>query len=349
MMILADIGGTNMRLAVVQDQHANATLEMIEIVSCQSFPTIEEVLASYLSRHNIRPDSLVLAVAADMQGDDVTITNNSWRFQGISAARACGVSRYMLINDFCAQALAHADLLMPCPMPAEAAGPDEITIQQSGQQSGHPSGHLSGRHIIRAGTARPQTPLLVSGPGTGLGVAALVPVGDDVTVIEGEGGHVSFAARNATEREILNVLQKRWGHVSAERVVSGPGLETIYHIMTGKGGRTAAEIGSAAVAGPGADRQAVDVLLTAFATVLANAALSFGAGAGIVIAGGIVPKLGALLPQSGFFDRLGDHGRRSGFLKALPLYLAVDPYAGCRGAFVAANTANLAHRWRGVR
>ena len=344
-MILADIGGTNMRLAVVQDQHANATLEMIEIVSCQSFPTIEEVLTSYLSRHNIRPDSLVLAVAADMQGDDVTITNNSWRFQGISAARACGVSRYMLINDFCAQALAHADLLMPRPMPAEAAGPDEIVIQQSG----HPSGHPSGRHIIRAGTVRPQTPLLVSGPGTGLGVAALVPVGDDVTVIEGEGGHVSFAARNATEREILHALQKRWGHVSAERVVSGPGLETIYHIMTGKGGRTAAEIGSAAVAGPGADRQAVDVLLIAFATVLANAALSFGAGAGIVIAGGIVPKLGALLQQSGFFDRLGDHGRRSGFLSALPLYLAVDPYAGCRGAFVAANTANLAHRWRGVR
>jgi len=255
------------------------------------------------------------------------------------------VSRYMLINDFCAQALAHADLLMPRRMPAEAAGPDEIVIQQSG----HPSGHPSGRHIIRAGTARPQTPLLVSGPGTGLGVAALVPVGDDVTVIEGEGGHVSFAARNATEREILHALQKRWGHVSAERVVSGPGLETIYHIMTGKGGRTAAEIGSAAVAGPGADRQAVDVLLTAFATVLANAALSFGAGAGIVIAGGIVPKLGALLPQSGFFDRLGDHGRRSGFLNALPLYLAVDPYAGCRGAFVAANTANLAHRWCGVR
>ena len=340
-MILADIGGTNMRLAVVQDQHANTTLDKIEIVSCQSFPSIEEVLTRYLSRHNIRPHSLVLAVAADMQGDDVTITNNSWRFQGISAARACGVSRYMLINDFCAQALAHADLLMPRRMPAEAAGPDEIVIQQSG--------HPSGRHIIRAGTVRPQTPLLVSGPGTGLGVAALVPVGDDVTVIEGEGGHVSFAARNATEREILHALQKRWGHVSAERVVSGPGLETIYHIMTGKGGRTAAEIGSAAVAGPGADRQAVDVLLTAFATVLANAALSFGAGAGIVIAGGIVPKLGALLPQSGFFDRLGDHGRRSGFLNALPLYLAVDPYAGCRGAFVAANTANLAHRWCGVR
>jgi len=341
MMILADIGGTNMRLAVVQDQHANTTLDKIEIVSCQSFPSIEEVLTRYLSRHNIRPHSLVLAVAADMQGDDVTITNNSWRFQGISAARACGVSRYMLINDFCAQALAHADLLMPRRMPAEAAGPDEIVIQQSG--------HPSGRHIIRAGTVRPQTPLLVSGPGTGLGVAALVPVGDDVTVIEGEGGHVSFAARNATEREILHALQKRWGHVSAERVVSGPGLETIYHIMTGKGGRTAAEIGSAAVAGPGADRQAVDVLLTAFATVLANAALSFGAGAGIVIAGGIVPKLGALLPQSGFFDRLGDHGRRSGFLNALPLYLAVDPYAGCCGAFVAANTANLAHRWCGVR
>jgi glucokinase len=333
MMILADIGGTNMRLAVVQDQRANAKLEMIETVSCQSCSTIEEVLASYLSRHNIRPDSLVLAVAAEMQGDDVTITNNSWQFQGVSAARSCGVSRYMLINDFVAQALAQADLLMPHSSAPYPSGPDEA----------------GARHLIRAGVAQPQTPLLVSGPGTGLGVAALVPAGDHLAVIEGEGGHVSFAARNETERHILDALQKRWGHVSAERVVSGPGLESIYHIITGDSGRTAAEIGVAALAGPGPDRQAVDIFLTAFATVLANAALNFGAGAGIVIAGGIVPKLRELLPKSGFFDRLGDHGRRSRFLNDLPLYLSVDPYAGCRGGIVAADTPNLAHRWRVAR
>ena len=332
-MILADIGGTNMRLAVVQDQRANAKLEMIETVSCQSFSSIEEVLASYLSRHNIRPDSLVLAVAAEMQGDDVTITNNSWQFQGVSAARSCGVSRYMLINDFVAQALAQADLLMPHSSAPYPSGPDEA----------------GARHLIRAGVAQPQTPLLVSGPGTGLGVAALVPAGDHLAVIEGEGGHVSFAARNETERHILDALQKRWGHVSAERLVSGPGLESIYHIITGDSGRTAAEIGVAALAGPGPDRHAVDILLTAFATVLANAALNFGAGAGIVIAGGIVPKLRELLPKSGFFDRLGDHGRRSRFLNDLPLYLSVDPYAGCRGGIVAADTPNLAHRWRVAR
>ena len=329
MMILGDIGGTNIRLAVVQDQPA-AQLELVETLSCQSCPAIEDMLASYQARHNIQAESLVLAVAAEMQGDDVTITNNSWQFQGVSAARSCGVSRYMLINDFVAQALAQADLLMPHSLAPYPFEPDEG----------------GARHLIRAGVAQPQTPLLVSGPGTGLGVAALVPAGDHLTVIEGEGGHVSFAARNETERNILDAFQKRWGHVSAERVVSGPGLESIYHIITGDGGRTAAEIGVAALAGPGPDRQAVDILLTAFATVLANAALNFGAGAGIVIAGGIVPKLRDLVPKSGFFDRLGDHGRRSRFLNDLPLYLSVDPYAGCRGGIVAANTVALSHRWR---
>ncbi len=326
MIVLADIGGTNIRLAVQDEQIPHSELDAIESLPCSDFASVEQALASYCERRCIRPEALLLAVAADLHGDEVTITNNHWRFQGVSAARACGASRYMLINDFCAQALAHADLLAPDGAPTRAGA----------------------RQIIRHGTPRPQTPLLVSGPGTGLGVAAIMLVGDGVAVIEGEGGHVSFAARHADERSVLDVLQKQWGHVSAERFVSGPGLESIYHVMTGEAGKTAAEIGAAAITADGAARDAVALMQRAFATVLANAALTFGAGSGIVIAGGIMPKLIGLLPTSGFFERLGDHGRRSQFLHELPLYLSVDPYAGLSGAAVAAKTAHLAHRWRPV-
>jgi len=90
--------------------------------------------------------------------------------------------------------------------------------------------------------------------------------------------------------------------------------------------------------------KAVNLMCKSFATVVANAALSFGAGSGIVIAGGITPRLRGLLDQSGFYERLGDHGRRSTFLSDLPIYLAIDPFAGLRGAGHAARSAQLSHR-----
>jgi len=187
------------------------------------------------------------------------------------------------------------------------------------------------------------SPLLVTGPGTGLGVAALLPSNSGPMVIEGEGGHVSFAPRDEGEANILAVLEAKFGHVSAERVVSGPGLETIYKIKNGAR-LTAPEIGDGAFAGDDKCLKAVNLMFKSFATVVANAALSFGAGSGIVIAGGVTPRLRGLLDQSGFYERLGDHGRRSTFLSNLPIYLAIDPYAGLRGAGHAARSAQLSRR-----
>jgi glucokinase len=322
-ILLADIGGTNIRLGVADTAHDDCHLAAIESLRCEQFAGVEDALIGYCARHKLQPDALLLAVAAEMAGDIVTITNNDWQFAASAAARCCGAARYMVINDFCAQALAHCDLVL-----ASSAAP-------------HPS-----RHLLRSGLAKPMTPLLVSGPGTGLGVAAVLPCGDWVAVIEGEGGHVSFAARNDSEKQLLQDLQRRWGHVSAERLVSGPGLEEIYRFLTGQTGRLAPDIGAAALVSTGPDRDAVHFMMTAFATVLANAALSFGAGAGIVIAGGIIPKLAALLPTSGFFERLTDHGRRRPFLTDVPVYLSTDPLAGLRGAHNAAITQSLAHRWQ---
>ena len=111
-IVLADLGGTNIRLAVSNSNLSDNVLEKVENSRCDAFASAEEVLASYCDRNNIQPDALVLGVAAEMTGDIVDVTNNCWQFHGDAVARACGASRYMLINDFCAQALAHRDLLL---------------------------------------------------------------------------------------------------------------------------------------------------------------------------------------------------------------------------------------------
>ena len=133
-------------------------------------------------------------------------------------------------------------------------------------------------------------------------------------VIEGEGGHVSYAPRDENERNVLAALAAEFGHVSAERVVSGPGLEAIY--WTKNDAKLAApEIGAGALAGDTKCLRSVNLMFKSFATVVANAALSFGAGSGIVIAGGVVPRL-----------------------------LAIDKFAVLRGAALASCSSQLQSR-----
>ena len=263
---------------------------------------------------------LCLAVAGTVNGAEVDITNNHWQFDAGKLAAAMNLRAYLLINDFTAQAMAHRDLLQ-----------------------NNRSMPVNRRQILRDGTADQTTPLLVIGPGTGLGVAALVPAGDDIQVIEGEGGHVSYAPRNPAEDMVLAHLAKEFGHVSAERIVSGPGLESIYHCQTGDH-KSAPDIGALALAGDAAALSAVRLMLQSLGTVASNAALSLGARAGVVIAGGIAGKLAALLGDSGLIGRFDDHGRRRSYLHALPIYLSIDPLAGLRGAAAAIDNRYLARR-----
>jgi glucokinase len=223
------------------------------------------------------------------------------------------------VNDFTAQALAQRDLLQGGPLPQKH------------------------RQILRRGKGDLSTPLLVIGPGTGLGVAALVPDGEEVQIIEGEGGHVSYAPRNAAEQAVLADLAAEFGHVSAERIISGPGLEAVYYSQTGEK-RPAPDIGGLALVGDAAALAAVSLMLQSLATVAANAVLSLGARAGVVIAGGIVPKLADLLGDSGFFDRFDDHGRRRSYLETVPIYLSSDPLGGLRGMAAGFDNPYLSQR-----
>jgi glucokinase len=316
--LLVDIGGTSVRLG--WQAGPDDAIHDAASMPCADFSTPADALLHYCARHRLDAETLVLAVAAEISGPVVDVTNNHWVCDAAELAAALGAAQYLMINDFTAQALACQPLL-------------------TGRQNADPARFT----CLRPGQAKLGAPLLVTGPGTGLGVAALVPMAGAPVVIEGEGGHVSFAPRNDAEQRVLAALTAEYGHVSAERIVSGPGLEAVYRIQTGRS-LSAPDIGAGALGGDAPCRAAVDLMLQSFATVAANAALGFGAGAGIVIAGGIVARLAALLDDGGFYQRLGDHGRRRRFLEALPLYVATDPFAGLRGAAMAAESPHLAAR-----
>ena len=316
--VLVDIGGTSIRLGW-QSQQAE-DIKGLVTYACSDFATPRDALRQYCEQNQLKVDRVVLAVAAEISGIEVNITNNHWIFNAGELARELGANEYLLINDFTAQAFSNLALL----------GPEPIIIPQH---------HI----LLRKGIRAAGSPLLVTGPGTGLGVAALLPSSSGPMVIEGEGGHVSYAPRDENERNVLAALAAEFGHVSAERVVSGPGLEAIYQIKN-DAKLAAPEIGAGAIAGDTKCLRSVNLMLKSFATVVANAALSFGAGSGIVIAGGIVPRLHFLLDQSGFYERLEDHGRRSEFLTRLPIFLAIDKFAGLRGAALASCSSQLQSR-----
>ena len=318
--LVADIGGTSIRLAFKRDNDPD--LIKIEQFACADYTGADDLFVQYRARHNLDIDELVLAVAAPVCGPKVDITNNHWQFDARLLAAGLRAQSYLLINDFTAEALAHKNLLLA----------QKILIKQQLQ-------------CLRVGEADLTTPFIVIGPGTGLGVAALVPVNSDVRVVEGEGGHVTYAPRTQAEIHVLTTMQNAFGHVSTERIVSGPGLEMIYNIQTGQS-KSAPEIGSLALTGDADAVATVNLMLQSLATVTANAAISFGAQAGIVIAGGIIPKLAPLINASGFFERLNDHGRCSPYLQPIPIYLSTDPYAALKGASDAFDNQYLQSRIR---
>lgn len=318
-LLVADIGGTNVRFGVAAD--ATAPLEHVRIMTCAPYPTFADAISDFLAPLDMTIRYLSVAVAGPVNDDKVDVTNNHWVFDKSAVMQQLGVDGILVINDFTAQALAQSD-------PA-----------------------ANGNIQICDGMSDRAAPLLVIGPGTGLGVSALIPAGDDFVPIEGEGGHVSFAPRTADEIALLGFLNQTMAHVSAERVVSGAGLENVYAFMADRAGDTemparlgAPEIGVAAVADGGIARDAVHLMLGCLGTVMANAVLTLGAWRGVVIAGGIVPHVQSLLADSPFATRFRHQGRMGTLLNAVPVWLSVDPLAGIKGA-----QAAMANRYTAVR
>ncbi|MGC6452540.1 MAG: glucokinase [Candidatus Puniceispirillaceae bacterium] len=308
-LVAVDVGGTNVRFAVADGSGLSCVRSML----CGDFPSLQAAFAAYLGEAGILAHAASVAVAGPVQDAHVDVTNNHWRFDKTDLLGAAGLDRLLVINDFTAQALAQTD----------------------------PSAH--GNLRLLDGSGRAGAPLLVIGPGTGLGVSALIPAADGYIPLQGEGGHVGFAPQDDAELRLLDALRAEVGHVSAEHLVSGGGLETIYRLQTGGGRLTAPEIGSAAIAGDGPEREAAMTMLGILGTVIADATLTMGCWRGVVIAGGIVAQLQELLAASPFADRFRHGGTMGRLLGDVPVWLSVDPHAGLRGAATAMETPALRH------
>ena len=303
---MADIGATTTRCALVNDKGQELVPEIFENAD---FTGVAGVLRVYLEhrRASDRPTRAALAVAAPITGDDVQMINIGWRFSQDALRRELGLKRLQIVNDFTAIAWA-----LPLLTPADV-------VQIGGGVS------VSG------------TTLAALGPGSGLGVSALVPVGDAWAVMTGEGGHVSMPAVTPEEQDVIAALRDRFdGHCSAERVLSGPGLVNLYVTLAGLAGRghptvTPEDVTNLARQGEPLARKTLAMFFAMLGTVASNLAVTTGARGGVYIAGGIVPRLVEQLLKSEFRARFEAKGRYRDYITAIPTYAITAPLPAFRG------------------
>jgi glucokinase len=294
-LFIADIGGTNSRCAVGAESGVISNLTTFRNAD---FPDLQALLTGYLVSlpGTARPSAGALAIAAPIRGDGVQMINIAWRFSRPELQRQLGLTELHLLNDFAALAWA---------LPALAA-----------------------TDVLQVGGGAPAADGLkvVLGPGTGLGVASLVRVEGRWQAIPGEGGHVTLAAQDEQEEMIIRRARERFGHCSAERLLSGSGLSFLHLALHGGDELTPAEIGRRLVAGDEPAARTFELFFRLLGTVAGNAALTVGAYGGVYIGGGIVPRYLEALRRSGFRERFEAKGRYRDYLRAIPTWAIISPY-----------------------
>jgi glucokinase len=305
--LIGDIGATNARFALAKP---DGSATHVRLYALNDYPSLADAIDAYLAEESPRvwPGQAVLAVAAPVTGDRVTLTNHAWTFSIEALRRHLGLGRLRVINDFSANALA-----IP---------------------------HLAEGDRIQIGPGSPvrDAPIGLIGPGTGLGVSALVSAPGGPVAIPGEGGHVTVAPANAHESAILDLMRRRYDHVSAERLLSGPGLVNLYNALCETSQAPAAPFTAAQITNPHIwdedprTREATTMFCAMLGTMAGNLALTLGARGGIYVAGGIVPRLGSVFAQSEFRARFEAKGRLRGYLAEIPTYVIVRPLPALLGA-----------------
>jgi glucokinase len=300
------VGGTGCRFGWIAGEDGIVA----DVAAIDDSASLEAAVERYLERHAPgRPAAAALAVAAPMLGDTVTMTNRAWTFSIGALARRLALDRLLVLNDFAA--LAHG-----------------LTTLAEGDC-----------RPVGGGRAIEGAPMGLLGPGTGLGVSALLPAPSGAQVVAGEGGHVSLASATPREDEVVRLLRGRFGHVSAERVLSGDGIVNLHDALRLLDGhpahpRSAAQITSLAL--DAADPACVEAVALFFAflgSVAGDLALTLGARGGVFIAGGIVARLGEAIRASAFRDRFEAKGRYRSYLAAIPTAVILEPAtAALRGA-----------------
>ncbi|MEP7131320.1 MAG: glucokinase [Sphingomicrobium sp.] len=310
----ADIGGTHARFALA-DIDGGRVLSLDEPVKLHTSDHASFQLAwqEFGRRKGIDlPAELAIAFAGPIGGEVLKLTNNPWVIRPHLMKERLGVDRFTIVNDF--GAVAHAVATLPDEDFWRLCGPDRPLPEE---------GVIS-----------------IVGPGTGLGVAALLKKPDFYEVIETEGGHVDFAPLDKLEDRILSQLRRNFRRVSVERVASGRGLWNLYEALGAIEKKPLTfhdekELWVAAAAGTDSlANAALDRLCLTLGSVAGDMALAQGADA-VVIAGGVGLRLADHLPNSGFRDRFIAKGRFERRMDDMPVKLITYPEPGLFGAAAA--------------
>jgi glucokinase len=311
---VADVGGTHARFALASIE-GNGVVSLSEPVTLKTAEHGSFQLAwqEFGRREGIElPKELALSFAGPVGGDVLKLTNNPWVIRPALMKERLGVDRYVVVNDFGAVAYAVATL------------PDE---------------HF--RHLCGPDRPLPKEGVTsIVGPGTGLGVAALLRKSDHYDVIETEGGHIDFAPLDSLEDKIVTQLRRHFRRISVERVASGQGLWNLYEALGAIEGKDLTfhddkELWAAALAGTDSlATAALDRLCLSLGAVAGDMALAQGANA-VVIAGGVGLRLADYLSRSGFRDRFIAKGRFERRMDEMPVKLITHPQPGLFGAAAA--------------
>jgi glucokinase len=317
MILAGDIGGTNARLAVFDVLDGHFSLISASVFPSREYSSLDEIVSKFVRSANVHPHAACFGVAGPVRNGRVEASNLPWIIESKRLAEELDLKKTLLINDLEANAWGIAFL-------------DAADLVSLNQVKGTPVGNQA---VISAGT--------------GLGEAGMYWDGTKHHVFACEGGHADFAPRNELETELLRYLRVRFGHVSYERIVSGPGLVNVFNFLrdTGRGvepkwlademlhSDPAAAISRAAIDGKcGLSEQAIDLFVSIYGAEAGNLALKIMATGGIYLGGGIAPKMLPKLAGPLFMEGFLSKGRMQHLLEAIPVKVITNDKVALLGA-----------------
>jgi glucokinase len=317
MVILAgDVGGTKTNLALYTIDGDGLRRGILRSFRSAEHPALEAIIEAFLAEQG-EVSLACIGVAGPVKAGRSRLTNLPWIVDQEAIRRACGARAAFLVNDL--QAMAFSIPFLP----------------------------PEGLATLQEGTPDPEGNLAVAAAGTGLGEAFLLRHGTRYLPVASEGGHVDFAPRNEREAALLFHLKKNNGRVSAERVISGPGLNAVYRFLREAEGRPETPAVEARIASEDPPRVIVSAGVTGssdtcretlrffaglFGAVAGNLALQYVATGGVVLGGGVSPAILPVLGEGAFLEAFRDKGRFRGFLEKVPVKVILDETAALLGA-----------------
>jgi glucokinase len=318
MILAGDVGGTKTVLGLFRVGRERLEPVRSDTFPSPDFPGLEQILAEFLAGERKDVDAACFGIPGPVIANHAKTTNLTWEVDGASLSRSSGIPRVELVNDLMATAEGLALL-----------GPGEIETLQEDRHKGDPGA------------------VALIAPGTGLGMCVLARADGGLVPQPSEGGHIDFAARNEEEWDLLRFLRRRFGRVSVERVLSGPGLLNLYEYLREAGhapenpalleeiqaGDPGGVIGRAALAGEDAlCVHALELFVSILGATAGNVALLALSSGGVYLGGGIPPKILPKLREAAFLDAFADKGRYTKMLRTYAVRVVLNERTALLGA-----------------